>query len=79
LVACLPNTGHRLAEALRNQKVDVEIIEAEDLQSAMSALHEKRELFDTLILSPAAPSYNQFRDYVERGEKFVELAKTYFT
>ncbi len=44
----------------------------------MSALAQRREQFETLILSPAAPSYNQFRDYVERGEKFVELAKELF-
>jgi len=77
-VACLPKTGHRLAEAIAELGVDIDVIEAQDLEEAMSALAQRRDQFDTLILSPAAPSYNQFRDYVERGEKFVALAKQLF-
>ena len=77
-VACLPKTGHRLAEAISALNVEVDVIEAQDLSEAMNALAQRRSQFDTLILSPAAPSYNQFRDYVERGEKFVELAKELF-
>lgn len=77
-VACLPKTGHRLAEAIAELGVDIDVIEAQDLEEAMSALAQRRDQFDTLILSPAAPSYNQFRDYVERGEKFVSLAKQLF-
>ena len=77
-IACLPNTGHRLAEAIEELGIDVDMIEAEDLAQAMRELVKRRDQFDTLILSPAAPSYNQFRDYVERGDKFVELAKTLF-
>jgi len=77
-VACLPKTGHRLAEAISALNVEVDVIEAQDLSEAMNALAQRRSQFDTLILSPAAPSYNQFRDYVERGETFVELAKELF-
>lgn len=77
-VACLPKTGHRLAEAIAELGVDIGVIETQDLEEAMSALTQRRDQFDTLILSPAAPSYNQFRDYVERGEKFVALAKQLF-
>lgn len=77
-VACLPKTGHRLAEAISELNVEVDVIEAQDLSEAMNALAQRRSQFDTLILSPAAPSYNQFRDYVERGETFVELAKELF-
>lgn len=77
-VACLPKTGHRLAEAIAELGVDIDVVEAQDLEEAMSALTQRRDQFDTLILSPAAPSYNQFRDYVERGEKFVALAKQLF-
>ena len=74
-LACLPKTGHRLAEALANKPHKIDVFEADNLKSAMDALAEKQQQFDTLILSPAAPSYNQFRDYIERGEAFVALGK----
>ena len=74
-LACLPKTGHRLAEAMANKSHKIDVFEADNLKSAMEALAEKQQQFDTLILSPAAPSYNQFRDYIERGEAFVALGK----
>jgi len=77
-LACLPKTGHRLAEAIADLKLDVDVFETEDLTQAMQEFKKRRGQFDTLVLSPAAPSYNQFRDYIERGEKFVALAKELF-
>jgi UDP-N-acetylmuramoylalanine-D-glutamate ligase len=34
---------------------------------AISALGQRRDRFDTIILSPGAPSYNQFKNFEERG------------
>jgi UDP-N-acetylmuramoylalanine--D-glutamate ligase len=56
----------------------VEVIEATDLEHAMRQLADRRGRFDTLLLSPGAPSYGQFRDFEERGDKFVALAHEYF-
>lgn len=78
VVACLPATGPRLAEAIRARNSPVEVIEADDLESAIRQLRDRRDDFDTLLLSPAAPSFGQFRNFEERGEKFVELARHYF-
>jgi len=78
-LACLPNTGHRLAEAIGELGVEVTTIEAQDLNEAMHELAKHRDQFETLILSPAAPSFNQFRDYIERGETFVALANELFS
>ena len=78
-LACLPKTGQRLVEALRARDAKLDIIETDSLELTMSALAHRKDQFDTVILSPAAPSYNQFRDYVERGDKFVELAKAMFS
>ncbi|MGJ8527123.1 UDP-N-acetylmuramoyl-L-alanine--D-glutamate ligase [Maritalea sp.] len=77
-LAYLPKTGHRLAEAISELNLDITVIEAENLTTAMCELAKHRDQFDTLILSPAAPSYNQFRDYIERGEMFVALANKLF-
>jgi len=44
----------------------------------MKALALRRSKFDTIILSPGAPSYNQFKDFEQRGDAFVQLARRLF-
>ena len=78
-LACLPVTGGRLASAARLAAPQITVIEAPDLEAAMLALHQQRQAYDAVILSPGAPSYNQFKNFEERGRRFVELAKAIFT
>jgi UDP-N-acetylmuramoylalanine--D-glutamate ligase len=73
----LPVTGERLAQATRIVAPDIDVVEAPDLEAAMAALAERRSRFDTIILSPGAPSYNQFKNFEERGARFVELCRLY--
>ena len=73
----LPVTGERLAQATRIVAPDIDVVEAPDLEAAMAALAERRSRFDTIILSPGAPSYNQFKNFEERGTRFVELCRQY--
>jgi UDP-N-acetylmuramoylalanine--D-glutamate ligase len=75
----LPVTGERLAAAARKAAPDIDVTEVPDLDAAVAALEEKRDRFDTVILSPGAPSYNQFKNFEERGHRFVELCKTHFS
>ncbi|KRA50333.1 UDP-N-acetylmuramoyl-L-alanine--D-glutamate ligase [Devosia sp. Root635] len=77
-LACLPVTGARLASATRSAAPQLTIVEAPDLETAMQALYGHRDAFDAVILSPGAPSYNQFKNFEERGRRFVELARAIF-
>ena len=77
LLVCLPVTGMRLAAAVR-ENTRIPVIEAPTLDEAMHALAAAERIFDTVILSPGAPSYNQFRNFEERGDRFKTLARTLF-
>jgi len=74
----LPVTGARLAEATREIAPDIAVTEADDLDAAIAALYAERQRFDTIILSPGAPSYNQFKNFEERGKRFVDLCQARF-
>jgi UDP-N-acetylmuramoylalanine--D-glutamate ligase len=78
LLVTLPVTGQRLAAATREQAQGIRVIEADTLEAAIDVLTERRSSFDTIILSPGAPSYNQFRNFEERGQKFVDLCAARF-
>lgn len=74
----LPVTGPRLAAATRQAAPHLLVLEAPDLEQGLHSLAVERERFDTLILSPGAPSYNQFRNFEERGHRFVALCAEIF-
>ena len=78
LVTCLPVTGARLAHATRQSTPHILVREHPDLESAMHDLHQHRARFDAVILSPGAPSYNQFKNFEQRGLRFIELAQAIF-
>lgn len=78
VLVCLPVTGDRLATATYAAAPQIEVLEAENLETAMQALAHRRNRFDAVILSPGAPSYNQFKNFEERGNTFIALAERLF-
>ena len=85
VLVCLPVTGDRLATLTYAAAPEIEVIEAGTLDDALKALAGRQGKFDTVILSPGAPSYGQleapgkvFRNFEERGTAFVHLAGKYF-
>lgn len=64
--------GPRFAELLRS---DVPVEEADTLERAVEAAAGAARPGDTVLLSPAAASFDQFRDYEERGRTFRALVE----
>ena len=65
--------GPRFAAVLRAEGVEVE--EAGTLPRAVEAAAAAARPGDTVLLSPAAASFDQFRDFEERGDVFRALVE----
>ena len=48
----------------------------EKFDDAVIQAHEKAESGDTILLSPSCTSFDQFSNYKERGDKFIQLFTT---
>jgi UDP-N-acetylmuramoylalanine--D-glutamate ligase len=73
-VVGLPSTGPRLVAAARDAGVPAErAIEASGLEQAVALAREMARPGAAVLLSPAAPSYDHYRDFEERGERFRAL------
>jgi UDP-N-acetylmuramoyl-L-alanine---L-glutamate ligase len=71
----VPSTGARLLDAARAAGVEpARAIEVHDLAEAVALARELAEPGAVVLLSPAAPSYDHYRDFEQRGERFAELA-----
>jgi UDP-N-acetylmuramoylalanine--D-glutamate ligase len=71
----LPSTGARLVAAARAAGVPpVRAIETTGIEAAVPLARDLGRPGSVILLSPAAPSYDHFRDFEERGERFRALA-----
>ena len=64
--------GPDIAEVVR--ACGVEAVEAGTLEEAVARAQALARPGDTVLLSPACASMDQFRDYAERGRRFRDLA-----
>jgi UDP-N-acetylmuramoylalanine--D-glutamate ligase len=62
-----------IARAVISSGVDVELVGT--LEAAVARAFELAQTGDAVLLSPACASLDQFRDYVERGERFASLVQ----
>jgi UDP-N-acetylmuramoylalanine--D-glutamate ligase len=71
----VPSTGKRLLAAARDGGTPASrAIEAAGLGEAVALARELGRPGGVILLSPAAPSFDNYRDFEERGERFRALA-----
>ena len=75
LILCGP-TAQKIEEATKDALVniskDILIYHVENLEKAVKLAKEKSKAGDIVLLSPASASFDAFKNFAERGEKFKE-------
>lgn len=62
-------------ELANNCKFNLQV--CKNLNEAFKLATESAKRFDTILLSPASASYDQYSNYIERGNHFNNLVKNY--
>lgn len=65
--------GQRIARTLRDSKVECTVAETGGLRAAVARAKYLTNSGGAVLLSPGAPSFDQFKDYAERGRVFARL------
>jgi len=69
-VVTLPDNGPALGERVA-MTTRVEVVDAADVAEAVALARRWLRGDGVVLLSPAAPSFSQFRDWKERSEAFA--------
>ena len=71
----LPDTGHTVVNNIRSTSNDnkIQLFIVDDLEDAVSIAKKLTPTHGVVLLTPASPSQNKYRDYKERGDLFKKF------
>jgi UDP-N-acetylmuramoylalanine--D-glutamate ligase len=72
-VVLLPPNGERIEKDLRRRSISIPIIPASCFEEGVKQALRRASPGELLLLSPAAPSFGEFRNFEERGNAFKLL------
>lgn len=72
-----PETGHKIIDEMIKNGTTKTVVKAEDLEQAVKSAYELTALDKICLLSPAASSYNVYKNFEEKGRHYKELIKKY--
>jgi len=72
-----PETGHSIVNAIKEKGVNKNLICAADLEEAVKEAYRLTEKGKICLLSPAASSYNVYKNFEFKGRHYKELVNKY--
>lgn len=70
-------TGHKIIDMMLPAGTKKQLVKAENLEEAVKTAYEKTQKGRVCVLSPAASSYNEYKNFEEKGRRFKELVRKY--
>lgn len=77
-IICMPETGYQIGDALKRipgVSESKNIIEVHDMKEAVDVSFSVTEKGKICLISPAASSYNYYKNFEEKGEHFKKLVR----
>ncbi len=71
----MPETGHNIIDKLTEMGCTKNMVKAEDMEHAVKAAFEFTQKGKSCLLSPAASSYNVYKNFEYKGNHYKELIK----
>ena len=75
---CMPDTGSKIGKILTDDNIDKNIMFVETLDDAVEIASQITEKGKSCLLSPAASSYNCFKNFEEKGKYYKEKIYTLY-
>ena len=72
----MPDTGHAIIDALERKGASPMLFKARDMEQAVSLAYAHTPRGMCCLFSPAAASYNAYKDFEQKGEHFKALVKS---
>lgn len=69
----LPPNGERIFGEISQKPLPIDVVRADNLEHAVTLAFRRVSREDLVLLSPAAPSFGEFRDFEDRGRAFKAL------
>ncbi len=71
----MPETGTKICNALKAMGSNKNIVPVETMEEAVAAAYKYTQKGSTCLLSPAAPSYNVYKNFEYKGNHYKEVVK----
>ncbi|MFA8449326.1 MAG: UDP-N-acetylmuramoyl-L-alanine--D-glutamate ligase [Bacteroidales bacterium] len=74
VIICMREAGKRIYDEIKNH-TSATVLFTSSLAEAMNRINELKKKEDVCLLSPAAASYGEFKNFEERGKEFIKILR----